>query len=163
MLADLKRMLALPQERMTPTQEMTALTKAKGGTMTLKPKQAEALWQALNENGLYAPLSVGSGKTILALILPTLIEAKTPLILTRAALIKQMMRDAEILKADWQIRSDLHFCAYEWLSMPKYVNYLSELQPDMIVADEAQRIANTHSVHGKVASARAQRNWVLHP
>jgi len=157
---EVQRLLSLPRPRVIPVDELTDLLRIEGTDpppkmpRRLKPSQADALWQATVKAGLFAPLAVGAGKTLVALLLPTLIDCERPLILTRSALVPQMKRMAKEYSKYWHIRDDIEFFAYHWLSEDKNYNYLSDNQFDLIVADEAHKIANTH---GSDASARASR------
>jgi hypothetical protein len=109
--------------------------------MELWPLQAEALYEALSAQGLIAMMGVGSGKTLTSALLPTVLKAERPLVLTRAALIDQQKRSYRELAEDWNIHSNIEVWSYHDLSQRDALQRLRRLRPDIIVADEAHRIA----------------------
>lgn len=85
--ADLDRILALP-ERVWLESEieqacdvLTTQFKKPGGTMKLRPIQAEALLEGVDCGGLLAGIGVGHGKTLLSILLPLALNAVRPLLI----------------------------------------------------------------------------------
>src|SRR5438128_2692375 len=87
---ELKRILALPRrvaDGSDLVEPLTQALKTPTGTQTLRPVQAQALYDMGTYGGLFGPLRVGSGKTLVTLLAPLLLEAKRPVLLLPANLI----------------------------------------------------------------------------
>lgn len=162
---EVERLLSLPRPRMVPEEILNDVLRKgerqvpEGMPEKLLPIQAEALWQAMECEGLFAPLAVGAGKTLVSLLLPSVVASDRPLILTRTGLVNQMKRMANQYMPYWNIRNDIEFFAYDWLSDARFHDYLSKGGFDLIIADEAHCVRNTHGINGSRPSARASRLW----
>lgn len=117
--------------------------------MTLWPAQADALLGALEANGLYAPLQVGAGKTLLAALLPTIFNARRALVLTTASLEEQTRRLFRQYAEHWHIRKDITIASYSFLSLSKNAHWLEKLHPNIIIADEAHALRDHKSARTK--------------
>src|SRR5262245_46563659 len=97
--ACLRRVLELPRRSWSDSgakdlaERLTALLKTSGGTMTLRPVQAIALYEAYRCHGAFLPIRVGGGKTLISLLLPHVLEASRPLLLLPAKLIEKTRRE----------------------------------------------------------------------
>lgn len=143
------RCINLPWKDDTPTdvlvRELTRSLKTPQGTMELFPIQADALYQAARVGGLLGLIPVGQGKTLTALLLPTVLEAKRPMIMTRSALSDQMMRDMGELQYHWKINRDIRVVGFSKLSSQNGARILAVYQPDLIILDEAHRVLRNDS------------------
>ena len=153
---ELDRILALPRHEGYSAEAraelQTALARPEG-KMRLKEAQANALLAAL-EGGpdgcaVVGALPVGEGKTLLAALLPTVLERPRALILTSASLLPQLRALIDEYRAHFYIRDDLLFESYAILSRPESTDLLSRLAPTLIIADEAHALRNAQSARGK--------------
>lgn len=143
---DIQRILEVPIE--TPLEvdvkSLSAKYKKKSGLQTLRPIQAEMLIQAQRAGGLIALVACGEGKTLTTLLLPSVLQAKRPLLLIPASMREQHMADRVEYGQHWRI-CDMEVMSYEGLSSPTQVKRLEALKPDLIIADEAHLLKNLKS------------------
>lgn len=166
---DLQRVLNLPQRDADSIAVLIAEPLSKrlrrpGGTMALLPLQALALAEAHDLGGLLALLPVGAGKTLITYLLPVLLGAVNPILLVPASLDKKVpgldiqttsktRRDFAKLGKHWVGHANYTIISYELISRrPKL---LDELDPDVIICDEADTLKNT-----KVACTRRVRRYL---
>lgn len=121
--------------------EMTEALKTPWGTMKLRPVQALALYEIAQTGGLFGPIRVGGGKTLIALLAPFVLQARKPLLLMPAALIHDYKLRIRELSRHWKIPLNIRMESYERLSRD-YDKFLEEYRPDLIVPDEAHRLKN---------------------
>lgn len=122
------------------------------GTMELRPIQVEACSEILRQQGLFGPIAVGAGKTLICALAPTLLEAERPMLFTRAQLREQMREDIELLREHWYIKNNIRVHGYSELSLAKNADMLEDYKPDAIICDEAHRVLRR-------TSARTRRLW----
>lgn len=161
---ELDRILALPQ-RDTPSAEVRDLLRGaltrEGAELRLWDLQCDALLAALelvdarpsidgHRPGLYAPIAVGGGKTLIAALLGTVWGAQRPVILTTAALAAQGLKELDRYRRSFYVPERLEVVSYSILSHPDHEGLLSRLEPDALICDEA------HALLGK-GSARSKR------
>lgn len=143
---ELDRILRLPSRKMPDGGELvgplTQLLKREGGTMSLRPIQAVALQEAAQCGGLFGPIRVGGGKTLLSLLLPTVLEARRPMLLLPAALVEKTNNERRILAKHWRIFDGVRVFSYERLGRVGAAKELDFYRPDLIIADEAHRLKN---------------------
>lgn len=145
---DLKRIKALPKRGYTPgdlVDQMTRELKTAQGTWTLKPIQAQALYEILEHQGLLGPIKVGGGKTLISLLAPLVLGLKRPLLLMPASLIDRTREDQGKLMRQFKIPRNICLYSYEMLGRVNAAAYLSNTQPDGIICDEAHRLKNEHA------------------
>lgn len=134
---------------------MTAELASERGQMRLLPDQAQALYQALHGDTLLGMITVGGGKTLTCLLLPTVLECDSAIILTKPSLTTQFEHDwRNVYAPHWQIIKNTEVWSYSRVSrgLPDgtdFYDYLVEKRPSIIVADEAHAIAGD--------SARAEK------
>lgn len=118
--------------------------------MSLWPIQKAALEEARKANGLFAPIGVGHGKTLITLLLPVAMRSKCTVLLVPPALKKQLERDIDGYSIHFKIpRDTLHILSYNDLSRTSGVGSLESINPDLIVADEAHSLRRKQSVRTK--------------
>lgn len=148
---DLQRIADLPRREFTPEQleyladELTAILKKPGGTMRLFPQQAAGLHDAGVLDGLFGPLGVGDGKTLISLLASLVMRATRPMLLLPAALIPKTERERFELSKHWQIPNNIRLMSYELLSRDRCKDELINYRPDLLICDEAHRLKNRHA------------------
>ena len=148
---ELRRILDLPRRILDIENPPVDYTErfAKSGELSLRPIQNAGLHEANETDGLFAPIAVGGGKTLLALLLPAVMGAKNAVILTKPGLKKQMIRERETFYGKHFHLPPSHIVAYTELSSAGKAEILTELKPDLIIADEAHCIGNRSSARTK--------------
>ena len=159
--AELDRIIKLPRRDWQDVDAswLTETLKTSGGTMALRPIQAIALLEIGTEGGLFAPVRVGGGKTLISLLAPVVAFAERPLLLVPAALVGKTERDEAIYRCHWQLGPWIRVMSFEWLGRSQAAEELEKWQPDLIIADEVHRLKNP-----KAAVTRRVRRYMLgHP
>lgn len=112
------------------------------GTQTLRPAQAAALRELVDCGGLFAPIRVGGGKTLVSFLAPVISDAKRALLLVPANLLEKTKQDLRKAAKHWRVRP-MTIESYEMLSRDRTGRILEGLRPDLIIADEAHKLKNT--------------------
>jgi len=139
---EIKRIAALPRRVWTDEAAadlaamLTRELKTPRGTMHLKHIQAIALYEAMECGGVFGPIIVGGGKSLLCALLPLVLEAKRPVLLMPASLVSKTWSEREILKEHWRLPTNVQIVSYESLSLVASARKLEYIQPDLIVCDE---------------------------
>jgi hypothetical protein len=145
---EIVRIAALPRRAWTDEAAaqlaamLTRELKTPDGTMTLRPVQAIALYEAMEVGGVFGPMRVGSGKTLVTLLLPQVLDAKRPILLLPAALIDKTWHDYKQLAKHWRLATNLQMISYEMLGLVQSARKLEYIRPDLIVADECFYLKN---------------------
>jgi hypothetical protein len=143
---ELRRVRDLPRRELGRLDELAdAWTEAlctHGGAMVLRPMQAAAVSEIAQYDGLFAPLGVGEGKTLITLLAPYVLNAKRPLLLLPANLIEKTTRDRAALQKHWLIPNHVYLMSYEMLGRVQSSEWLQTYAPDLIVADEVHKLKN---------------------
>jgi hypothetical protein len=121
---------------------LTAELRTPGGTMSLRSVQAVAIYEAMQCGGLFGPIRVGGGKTLVTLLLPAVLEAKRPILLLPAALVEKTWHDYHQLREHWRLPTNVQIESYEMLSLVQSAKKLEYVEPDLIVADEVHYLKN---------------------
>lgn len=162
---EVARIAALPRRAWTDeaAKELAAMLtrelKTPQGTQALRPVQAIALYEAMEVGGLFGPIRVGGGKTILTLLLPLVLEARRPILLLPAALIEKTWRDYKAAAEHWRLPTNIQMVSYEMLGLVQSAQKLDYVQPDLIVADECHYLKN----HRAGRTRRVVRYMHQHP
>jgi len=137
---DLQRIVKLKRRKYQDfSAEVTELLKLPCGTMTLREAQARALLEAYEQRGLLAPIRVGGGKTLITLLLATILEADKTVLMVPSALRERTYEEINEMRKHWEIRVP-HVLGYETLGHPHHADDLANFKPDLIVADECHRL-----------------------
>jgi hypothetical protein len=129
----------------------------------LLPIQAWALEEASHGRGILGPIGVGDGKTLLDLLVSTVIPGVQQAVL----LIPPQLRN-QLLEVDWAFygqhwelpnlaggkwfkpgRPVLRVVAYSELSQAKATDLLTQVQPDLIIADEGHLLRSKSAARTK--------------
>lgn len=120
--------------------------------------QAWALWEAMQVGGVLGLIAVGAGKTLLNLLTPLVVPGcRTALLLVPPNLVEQLVFDYKLLAQHFLVPSlvvhgkngrsysvtgmpVLHVLPYSILSQPKSSEWLEGLAPDLIIADECDKL-----------------------
>jgi hypothetical protein len=145
---EIERITAMPRRAWSEAEgerlarDMTRELKTPRGTMHLRPVQAIALYELMEVGGLFGPIRVGHGKTLVSLLAPLVLEARRPLLLLPAALIEKTVVDRRALTEHWRLPVNLQLLSYEMLGLVQSADRLDYIAPDLIVADEGHRLKN---------------------
>lgn len=153
---ELDRIIRLPRREciFTEYEDLTERFRKPGGTMSIWPLQSAALHEAKKANGLLALLSAGSGKTLVSLLVGSMMDAKRIVLFVPPQLRAQLLtKDIPRLNQHFYLPLDkLTVVAYSELSSAKSADLLDELKPDLIVSDEC------HAYRHK--NAARTRRWL---
>jgi len=154
---ELRRIIALPrrqldlEESFELKQSQCSCAKNRRECLrALHPIQATALSEAAREGGLFAPIAVGAGKTLLGLLLPLALQVERTVYLCLAGQEEQIRREhawaAEHVMVPPLGPRGLSIVSYHVLSRPESTRLLFDLRPDLIIADEAHKLRHRSSV-----------------
>jgi hypothetical protein len=163
--SEIKRIAALPRRVWTDeagqrlADMLTEELKTPGGKMRLRSVQAIALYEAMEAGGLFGPIRVGGGKTLVSGLLPVVFEAKRPILLLPAALLEKTAVEFKSLREHWRIATNLQLISYESLGLVQSAQKLQYILPDLIVSDETHFLKN----HRAGRTRRVTRYMREHP
>lgn len=141
--------------------------------LSLREIQAQALWEIYKVGGMLGAIAVGAGKTIINLLAPMVLrDCKTALLLVPSTLTEQLVRDYRLLAQHWRVPSlvmqtrngwsdilpntpTLHVLPYSLLQRPDFTAWIAGLKPDVIIADEADKLRG----FGDRQTATSSRVW----
>lgn len=121
------------------------------GTQTLWPTQSAALYEARRQGGLFAPINVGGGKTLISLLVGQAIGSQRIVLLVKPSLRSKLVEsDIPKLSRHWNIPlGRMRIVSYSQLSNAKTAEILDEIKPDLIVADEAHELRHRTAARTK--------------
>ena len=156
---DFRRIEQIPrrdweQSYSTQIEKLTQALKTPSGTMDLRLVQAAALIEIGLHKGLFAPVGVAHGKTLISLLAPHMLDSKRPLLIVPAQLrISTVSKYCRELSEHWHI--PISFCdgsrviSYSSLSTKKGQHLLEELNPDLIICDEVHYLKSAKAARTK--------------
>lgn len=153
-MSEIDRVLNLPERDLDSLSvDLTSNFKRRGGKMALFTVQSRMLYEAYQSNGLLGLVSVGEGKTLTSFLLPHVIkrndggEIQRPLLLIPASMRAQCVADWEFYSQHFLLPRTMFVRSYEELSTK--TSMLRELQPDLIICDEAHKLRNKTAARTK--------------
>lgn len=157
---ELARVIGLPRKGAVPNlSAVTDWAKARPGNHALMQVQAEALKELAEQRGLFGPIAVGRGKTLITALAPTVLQSRRPLLVTRASLVDKTRREfAEYAKL-WKVHPGIQIRSYEMLGRTNGANTLDLLAPDCLMFDECHRLKNGDAA----VTRRVSRYMRAHP
>lgn len=146
--AEVDRILKLPRRAQgvdpAHVHEMTEALRTDAGTMKLRPVQVAALLEAMTVGGIFGPIGVGEGKTLITLLLPYVLEAERYLLLLPANLIEKTKREHAKYAREFHLPKlgEITLLSYELLGRVQAEKTLERVNPDLIGADEVHKLKN---------------------
>ena len=130
-----------PEQRRAPRAIYDSLTR-EGASLALRPIQADILYQAQQLRGCFCNANVGTGKTLPALLVATVIDEPSTVVFTESSLIDEFIRQAVIYDQSFAIALAPRLVSYGVLSSQRNRDILDALRPKAIVLDEAHCLSN---------------------
>lgn len=122
---------------------------AKDPTATLRPIQALALLELLECRGLVAAIAVGGGKTLITLLAPVVLGITRALIVLPAKLERKTHAEVKEYRRAWRLPALVQTISVERLARKNQADFLDECRPELIMIDEAHRLANRRAAATK--------------
>ena len=122
--------------------------RAPGSRAKLRTWQGQCFAEAADCLGGFFVLPVGFGKTVLSYLLGHVVHGKRVLLILPANLIKsgKTAGDFRSYVGEWLTPQPPPWAvSREWLALDANANYLDQFQPDVIVIDESDELANFDS------------------
>lgn len=129
--------------------DLTEQYRKEGGSQNLRLLQTLSLHWLQKKRGLVAPLGVGVGKGLLAMLAPRAVRAERPLLLLPAKLVDSFHREYRKFRDHWRVSQQLKVVTYSQLSVSSGADILMSFRPDLIICDEAHAIARPSSTRAK--------------
>jgi hypothetical protein len=112
----------------------------------LKPLQAAALRDIYDQAGAFLPIGVGKGKTLISILMFTLLDAKRPLLLVPPDLRAQTEhKKLPELRRHWRVHPGILVVGHNEISLTPNKDFLDEYDPDVMGIDESQAFADQDS------------------
>lgn len=111
----------------------------------LWPVQSKALYAAYCARGLFGAIGVGAGKTLICRLLPVVLAAKRPLLLLPPFMVEQWHEMQQVYDEHFVKHPNMELLTYSRLSVASGRNALWDMQPDVIICDEAHNLRNKKS------------------
>jgi len=134
----------LTEELRTPT-----------GTMSLRPIQSLALDAGRRNEGGFFPIGVGHGKSLIALLMGTVMKSRCVIVFAPASTVGTMEKTLQDFSAHFRMPKNIHILSYAKLSRPEGTEILDKLRGDipskdvLIVCDECHRLKNKQASRTK--------------
>jgi hypothetical protein len=122
-----------------------------GGKMTLWDVQSACLVEAAKADGLFGQVRAGGGKTLTSLLLTAAMNSRKTVLLVPPQLKRKTLElDIPMLYRHWHLPIDrIRIIAYSELSSAACAQLLNEVNPDLIVADEAHNLRHKTAARTK--------------
>ena len=126
--------------------DLTAELRTPGGSIELWPIQSAALQAVRHAGGGFFPIAVGHGKTLIALLSGSVLGARLSIVLTKARIVSQTIREYERAKKHFRM-PETRVVSYASLSHKSGSQMLDRLAREyepgqvVIVCDEAHALA----------------------
>lgn len=157
---ELDRILAIPSRAFSlpdpaSVEAWSAPFRQPGASGSLLPLQVAALAEFAGSvsssptRGLWAPLPVGSGKTLLSGLLGHIARAVRPVLVVPGGLLPKTRAELAGWSRTWRLAPNLTIQSYQALSRVGQYDWLSRHSPDLIILDEAHCARNIKSATGK--------------
>jgi hypothetical protein len=150
---EFRRIEALPRRTWTEDAElarlMTEALRMPGGTAELWPVQAVAIKEAFENRGCFVSICVAGGKSVMSLVMPSIVDCERPLLIVPAGVRDQTLRILPEWKRQFRIRDDLRIVGSSEISLAKNADLLEEMKPDLIVCDEVHEFSNVRCGRGR--------------
>lgn len=155
------------RDRAAEAAGLNAVLRAPGGSQTLHDIQAVSLLEAWDVgSGVCVYSRVGTGKTLMIGLLPTLMAAHPrtpctrPLIVVPGSLREKTEAEFASARAHWRVAHQYWLESYTALAQESRADILDERQPDMLLFDEPdglRRINATSRRIGRYLQSRRER------
>jgi hypothetical protein len=151
--SELRRILDLPRRdweqglggRFGTTEELVRLVteqfKTPKGTQEAWPVQAVALAELHDFGGLVGPIRTSGGKTLISFLAGAALDLSPVLLLVPAMMLEVTKEKYLILSEHWNL-PEIVFQSYNFLSREENKDWLHNLKPRVIIADEAHKLKN---------------------
>ncbi len=150
--AEFRRIEDLPRKKDEPPDsrvlELLRADNPSGKFLKVLPSQFRALSEISRSDGFVGLMGVGSGKTLVTILAAGLFDCARPVLVVPAALKKRTLDEIEEIKRAWIVHYGLRVVSWEELSQAKNKDLLDELDPDLLVFDEAHKLKNKKSARG---------------
>jgi len=162
---ELERIVSLPRRRWQDedlaelSELLESVLRLPGSTMRLRPIQAVTLRDAFDFGGCLGPIRVGGGKTLVSFLAPSVLEVSRALLVVPAKLREKTRREFAKLAREWVSPPRLELVSYEELGRTRGAQLLEELEPELVILDEAQKVKNPRAAVTK----RLARHFEAHP
>ncbi len=168
-----KRVVEDPNVYVIPVTKALSNGNNGNGPRTLLPIQAWALHEISRVRGLLGPIGVGHGKTGLDILTPLVVPGcRVVCLLVPASLKEQIYRNYDEWAVNFKVPNlmgstrkynadlpSIYLLTYDQLSRESSAAYLSTLQPDLIIADEAHHLRHKSATRTR----RLLRYFSEHP
>jgi hypothetical protein len=112
----------------------------------LRPMQGQLLYEARKVGGLFGSLPVGMGKTLPLELLAVVFKSRRAVLIIPAALQKKTLADRRAFAGVWRLASPPpRIITREILHTDANAYLLDEINPDVILIDEADELANSEA------------------
>jgi len=115
----------------------------------LRPVQVQALSRIKHAGGGIVAAGVGHGKFLISILAPTVLKSERALLLVPPPLLQQTKDELAKWRKVYPVIDGLTVAAYSTLSTMQGRRMLLDLQPDLIVADEAHALRRLESARTK--------------
>ncbi len=112
----------------------------------------------MTEGGLFGPMGVGTGKTLVFLLAPVVLDLKRAIGLIPASLIEKTERERGKLAKHWRLDRSMQLLSYEMLGRVNAATVLDVKRPDGLITDESHKLKNPHAACTRRVSRYLKEN-----